>query len=513
MRERAERYDLMSSLGVVSRLLDMLHNRGIRYCHWKSNAHLNDSVSGHADLDILVDYRQASEVQAILAFAGYRRISNVFSTRYPAIEDFIALDADAGRLSHCHVHYRLVLGERLLKGYRVPWEELVLSTRQWRPDVGIFVAEPAIEMILLILRGALKLRTRDHLLRLVGARYADGAMKHEFEWLRARIDPARCIELCKRELGEEAAHVVEEILALGLTPRRLTRFRRAARATLSRFRIFGPFHSRLVRWLREMAWTEATISTRYLHLARLRHRVLPTGGVRVAFVGADGSGKSSLCRDVEMVFSKKLDVVRIYFGSGDGPASWFRWPLRLLLNVVRRLRGGGLRTRSNEDTNGGGQARALLAGKCLVLAKAFWALVLSLEKRQKLRAAWMASNRGALVIADRYPQAQVVGFNDGPLLHRWMNHPNPLLRSLARWEAAPYEWAEACPPDLVFRLNVSAEAALKRKSSTSWDEVQRRIAAVRSITFRPPAITIEIDADLPYDQVRRVVLKEIWEHL
>ena len=503
----------MSQLRVVSSVLDAFHRNGIRYCHWKSNAHVAEGLCGETDLDLLVDRKQAREVGLILAAAGFRRFDSVFATRYPAIEDYIALDCDTGKLSHCHIHYRLVVGQAFLKGYRLPWEEMVLDTRQWRTDVGMFVAEPAVEMLLLIIRAALKLGTRDRLRRLVGRGGPEPSIIAEFEWLRQQVDHDRCVELSRRQLGEAAATMVGEILDRGLTGDRLVRFLRSANAKLTFLRIYGPIHSRVFRWLREMVWIEASIGARYLHRPRLRHRALPTGGLRVAFIGADGSGKSSLSRDVERVFSKKLDTVRIYFGSGDGSASLLRWPLRLLLAFIRRLGGPGARGNATRQTRGQTRAMFRLGDGVLALGRACWALALSLEKRQKLRAAWMASNRGMLVIADRYPQAQVMGLNDGPLLHRWLDHSNFLLRSLARWEAAPYEWADAHPPDLVIRLNVAPEAALARKPLMAPDDIQRRIAAIRSLTFRPPAVTVEVDANRPYDEVRRMVLKEIWEHM
>ena len=53
------------------------------------------------------------------------------------------------------------------------------------------------------------------------------------------------------------------------------------------------------------------------------------------------------------------------------------------------------------------------------LARAIWAVVLAWEKRAKLRRAVRARNRGMIVICDRFPQTQVMGYNDGPLLAPW----------------------------------------------------------------------------------------------
>ena len=43
------------TLTTVARLAERLHGAGIRYCHWKSNEHLDASVAGLTDLDVLVE--------------------------------------------------------------------------------------------------------------------------------------------------------------------------------------------------------------------------------------------------------------------------------------------------------------------------------------------------------------------------------------------------------------------------------------------------------------------------
>ena len=107
-------------LGVVTELCRRLHEAGVSYCHWKSNEHLRPGTLGETDLDILVDRESASQVVQMLAETGYKRMAAVPARSYVGIEDYLALDQSSGRLIHLHLHYRLVLGEKFLKGYRVP---------------------------------------------------------------------------------------------------------------------------------------------------------------------------------------------------------------------------------------------------------------------------------------------------------------------------------------------------------------------------------------------------------
>ncbi len=49
------------NLKLVRDLFAELARHGICYCHWKNNAHLQDSLSGHKDLDLLVSRAHAGK--------------------------------------------------------------------------------------------------------------------------------------------------------------------------------------------------------------------------------------------------------------------------------------------------------------------------------------------------------------------------------------------------------------------------------------------------------------------
>ena len=103
-----------------------------------------------------------------------------------------------------------------------------------------------------------------------------------------------------------------------------------------------------------------------------------------------------------------------------------------------------------------------------------------------------------------------MGFNDGPLLHAWRRHRFGLWRWLARVEAACYERAYACSPDVVIRLTPSADVALQRKPDMWAAEVERRIQAVSSLTFPARTIVVDIDADAPLEEVLRQTRRAVW---
>ena len=203
----------MTVLAVARDLFVALDQHGVRYCHWKSNEHVAAGLSGRTDLDILVDRRQAARALEILGRCGFKRFEATAGTGYPAIEDHIALYRDSGTFVHCHLHYRLVAGERRFKGYRLPWEDLLLERRVRDAEHGLFVADPSFEILILLVRSAIKLRTLD-VLRHAGGRsyFRRRGFLAEYEWLRLRFDRRESLRLCTELLGEQASIALAPLL-------------------------------------------------------------------------------------------------------------------------------------------------------------------------------------------------------------------------------------------------------------------------------------------------------------
>jgi thymidylate kinase len=214
-------------------------------------------------------------------------------------------------------------------------------------------------------------------------------------------------------------------------------------------------------------------------------------------MGPDGSGKSSVASDLRRWLGWKLDVHAVYFGSGDGPSSLLRWPLKAAL----RLRG------ARRPAAGTGAPQRVSAGRCA------WALLLAREKRSKMRACVKARNRGMLVVCDRYPQAQFSGFNDGPLLASWLASGAGWQRALARWEGGVYRRLALEAPDLVIKLDVTPEAGLARSPDSAPGEVEQKRQAVRALDYGPRSRVVAIDAMRPFDAVLREARRAVWEAL
>jgi hypothetical protein len=495
-----------AELSIIGRLTERLHGDGIRYCHWKSNHTLDESLDGLIDVDLLVDPAAAGPFAGILAALEFKPMTPPAWFAYPAIGHFIALDRAAASLVHLHVYHQLITGEGHLKGYHLPWEDVVLATRKFDPQRGIYVTDPDVEMVLFMVRSALKLRTHDQLLRSPATPCFRNHVLAEFRWLRERTNASRVVELGRELLGAEAARRLPALLDSRPTLRRLLAFRRTVIAALHPYRRYGPLEAIWHRWLKEWYSVWGIARLRRLRPLVPFTRIPVTGGRMIAFIGPDGSGKTTLTKAIVAWLSGRVDVLPIYFGSGDGSVSPVRWPLQLASRWWRRRAASTSPGRPRAHTTAAGAAPLWMR-----IGRALWALTLSYEKRAKLRQAWRAHERGIIVLCDRFPQNLVMGYMDGPLLSHWRTSRSGLLRALARWEGAPYEWAAIHPPDLVIRLDVAPEVAVTRKADGNLAGIQKRAEASRLMRYPRHARLIAVDASGTLDSLLRWVKIRVWD--
>jgi thymidylate kinase len=129
-----------------------------------------------------------------------------------------------------------------------------------------------------------------------------------------------------------------------------------------------------------------------------------------------------------------------------------------------------------------------------------------------MRACIRARNRGMIVVCDRYPQAQVPGFNDGPLLTGWLERGGGLRRRIAAWELQTYQRLAAIAPDLVVKLDVTPEVGLRRSPDTAPGEVERRRLALAAIDYAG-CPTLAVDSLRPLADVLLDVKRGVWAQL
>ena len=134
--------------------------------------------------------------------------------------------------------------------------------------------------------------------------------------------------------------------------------------------------------------------------------------------------------------------------------------------------------------------------------------ILSVWRLSKVKRVMRLSAQGILVVADRYPQAEITGFRyDGPGM-KASDQDNWLLRYIASRELKLYQWMAQHKPALIIRLNIDAATAHGRKPDHSMAELQDKIDVMPSLNYNGAKL-VEIDARAPYVEVWANTLKAV----
>ena len=280
-----EQHGPSTPLSVLVRLARRLHEEDVLYCHWKDNDTLAASLRGVVDVDLLVDAAAVPVLTRLLGELGFKPFVPSPWFAYPAIGHFLALDRQTARLTHVHVYYRLITGEGHLKGYHLPWEDAVLASRKLDADHGIYTVDPNVEMVLFLVRSALKLRTYERICRSRAAPCFRGRVLTKFRWLQTRTAAPRVVEVGREVLGDAAGVVLSELLEERPSMRGLLAFRRSVVAALHPHRRYGPVDAAWHRWLKECCSVWRTSNLRRLVPPAPLRLIPATGGRLIAVVG------------------------------------------------------------------------------------------------------------------------------------------------------------------------------------------------------------------------------------
>lgn len=507
------------ALPVIAGLLRALEDADVRYCHWKRNEHLTAALQGLADLDLLVDRASVRTTTRLLTAQGFRRFATMPPAACAGVEDHLAVDPFTGRLVHLHLHWQLTLGEPYLEGYRLPWEERMLAGCRLDRDGEIYVADPHVELLLLLVRAALKLRTRDRLRDLGGRPYVTGDLLRELRWLQTRVQPAQLREVAAELVGPVAAERVHALADRDPTTGDLRALRREVEPSLERWRTYAPAEAALHRWGREASAFLSRALRRYAPRRGSRspwRRTVPQGGVIVAVIGPDGSGNATVVRALSRWLGGKVDVLELDFGNANEAGPLTRRVLRVLPALAGRMR---LTSRSGAASQPGRTVvdLELERGSPVPSARALWfavrALAIARERTLDLRAARRARNLGIIVVCDQFPQRRMPGFNDGRLLTPWLSHRSPVLRAAARREAAAFDAFAQFPPDLVLKLDPAVETAGASRREASSARLERKVRLVHDLAFGDRTRVVVIDSGRAPAEVQRDAKLSLWEGL
>ena len=464
---------------LVQELLRELAQRGVSWCQWKSTIDLDRAASGASDLDLLVARSDQPAVLEALGRLGFREADPPPEKAAFGVRSFFGFDPDAPRLIHAHVHYLLMIGHDLSKGFRLPLEdEFLASARQ----AGAFrVPAPEMEYVAYVIRMVLKRGTLDSILR--GRGRLSERESNELDWLEERADPDR------------VSDVLESRLAL-VDPETLARCREALRPGASAWQLWQC--GRRVRDVMAGHSPRSPLADAGFRLGRtLSYRVRKmgrqdsprhtpaAGGFIVAAVGSDGAGKSTALDSVEEWLSKDLDVLRVHLGKPP----WSRTSAFVRGSLKLGRMAGGLKTVSE-------------LSKLLCVAR---------DRKLAYRKAASAAARGRIVLCDRYPLPGLINL-DGTLAREPTDDKpdGSFPRFAVATEEKLYDTFER--PDLLFVLQLPADISLTRKPEDNPERVSRWAHEVLETDWSSSGAVV-LDATRSAAEIAAEMKRHIWRRI
>ena len=214
----------------------------------------------------------------------------------------------------------------------------------------------------------------------------------------------------------------------------------------------------------------------------------------IAVIGCDGSGKSTLSADLISTLQQQCPIQLIYLGQSSGRIAEWIGELPLIGSRFQRYL---VAKAANSNDKKKSEPDGVTALVIYLLSK--WRIY-------KFRKMLKLNEQNILVITDRYPQAEVAGFNvDGTGLNV-VKSRTWFAKKLAAREQRMYQWMSDHIPALIIRLNIDAETAHARKPDHKMARLEAKIAVIPHLSFNKATI-LDLDSREPYDAMLKSALK------
>lgn len=201
-------------------------------------------------------------------------------------------------------------------------------------------------------------------------------------------------------------------------------------------------------------------------------------------------------------------------GSGDGDYSLLRAPLVFIKNIALSSRNtkyasNGILTYSDSASTASLRRKIKIFSQTIF--RYLWALTIAYEKRRKLEGLTRYKAQGGIIVCDRYPQSQLKGINDGPLLSTGKSRN---LSIFENWEQDSYKLKNASRFDIVIKLVGDIEVIKTRRPEMEIEYIDRKQNAIYALDLTPSYKEVVIDTtELSPDLVYRKIMGTLQEYI
>jgi len=487
----------------IRNLFEELNQRGIRYCHWKSNSALAETVSGLTDVDLLIHRQDAPSFRDLLTELSFRPTISTDGKPFPSVEHHYALDEDSGDLIHVHTYYRVITGESLTKNYRLPVEDMLLENTREQETVQVPAKEA--ELVIFTLRMMLKHTSLTELVLL--SRYWKQT-QDEVDWLTEADALDKASDLVNRWLPALDVNLFLKCVKALKSSASLWQRVILGHRLRSRLRIYARHSTIYAR----LSGLHKFMIMLFRRLRRSQRDMIPlSGGAVIAFVGAEATGKSTLISSINHWLGAHFAVEKCHVGKPT-PTALSVIP-SLLLPVLRSILPNYRSTRIQAKYISSSQSEE--PKKSFPLIFGIRSVLLAYDRHSLLTRAFGKAANGSILLCDRYPSV-VSGALDSPQLShfRVSSSRYSLRRLLANIEARLYR--EIPAPDLVVYLSAPLEVIVSRNSNRKKKEpedyVRRRHTQSSNLDFGRTSVH-RINTDQSFDRTVCKVKQLIWNDL
>jgi len=504
---------------IMTEFFKLLDDKGVQYAHFKSNLNLERSFLALGDFDIIVDSTKNNLTHQILLSLNAKQVNTVFFKHYPGVDNWLLLDNDTGLIHHLHLHYQIISGKKFVKDYEIPWKDVIISTRVYDKKWGIYISDPNIEYLLLTFRSVIKSNITDFLKSSFGFYKLHPSLLNEKNDLLTKIDKEKLqLYISSLFMTDFSGIFLTILLKKTINGKDFLKLSRIVRQELYLYRRMSKVKSIYYNLIYSIIVLikKFNKNRKFAQTILLKKTSLTKGGI-FAFVGVDGAGKSSTAYEINKWLTKHFESRRAYMGMGDAHTSIFYKVLKKIrkkLPTNKSLKNKSINSidyKPSKPINFFKTPLNFLRKVILIL------FILSIEKNNRKELILMNKYRinGGISILDRYPQIELPNVNDGPKIevYKGIIKFKKFLNYSIKKEKKLLEIVKIIKPDIIFRINISAEESMNRKSDQyDISIVNRKIKDLKNLNFQGSRI-IEIDGTLQRDKEISLIKSIIWNYL
>lgn len=492
---------------LIHSLFNLLNQGNVRYCHWKSNINLDDVLSGQSDIDLLVYRSDSDKFDAIISSIGFKYVVEPKWASHSSIYHYYGLDCETGIIVHLHVYYQIITGGSLLKAYRLPIEDMLLKNR--RMVNRVYLPTKEAELVSFIIRKVIEHASLLEIFLLHRDSNVKGSsVRDELQWLLDEITQAKALNLIEYWLPSITPKLfnesIKQLLSDKVTIKQVLLSRKMCSA-LRNYTIYPRISRFFVR--------------NYIFFQRVRYRIfnkktskLSRGGVVIAIVGAEATGKTTTIKEFRTWLGKWLSLTTVH--TGKPPSTLLTFIPNILMPLLRRVLPKLKSSEVERDISDNPYLSDLKGSRLFIYLVR--SIMVAYDREKRLRWAHRQAAKGKVVISDRYPSYETGAMDSSQVKAESIDKGFlSINKFLAKIENDIYR--RIPPPNIVIKLSIHVDLAVERnvlrtKKGESEEYVRRRHAQSVKQMYITPWL-YELDTGQSISDTLLEIKRFIWQCL